>query len=71
LGGFIAPKGMKPKLSTLSFIHKSENGEYLKSIAYGANGNRLEAYPTLRRRVAAVMVLLNELDYRSTLRRAM
>ena len=35
---------------TLGFIHKSENGEYLKSIADGTNGNRLEAYPTLRRR---------------------
>jgi hypothetical protein len=35
-------------------LHKSENGEYLKSIAYGTNRNRLEAYPTLRRRVAAV-----------------
>jgi hypothetical protein len=39
---------------TVSLIHKSENGESLKSIADGTNGNRLEAYPTVRRRVAAV-----------------
>jgi hypothetical protein len=37
------------------YIHKSENGESLKSIAYGTNGNRLEAYPTLRRCVAAMV----------------
>jgi hypothetical protein len=41
-------------VKTLGFIHKSENGKYLKSIAYGANGNRLEAYPILRCRLAAV-----------------
>ena len=28
----------------------------MRSIAYGANGDRLEAYATLRRRVAAAMV---------------
>jgi hypothetical protein len=32
----------------------SEDGRYLRSIAYGTNGNRLEAHPTLRRRVAAL-----------------
>jgi hypothetical protein len=47
-----------------------ENGEYLICIAYGSNGNRLEAYTTLRGRVAAVMALPQDLDYRSTLRRA-
>jgi|HubBroStandDraft_2_1064218.scaffolds.fasta_scaffold1378162_1 hypothetical protein len=34
----------------------------LKSIAYGTNGNRLEAYPTLRRCVAAVIVLPHDLE---------
>jgi hypothetical protein len=52
---------LKP-VETLGFLHKSENGEYLKSIAYGTNGNRLEAYPTLRRRIAAVMVLPHDLE---------
>jgi hypothetical protein len=34
----------QPGVLTLSFRfrHKSENGEYLKSIAYGTNGNGLE-----------------------------
>jgi hypothetical protein len=44
---------MFPRVETLIFLDKSEKGEYWKSIAYGVNGNRLEAYPTLRRRVAA------------------
>jgi len=46
--------------------HKSENGESLKSIAHGMNKNRLEAYPTLRRRLVTlgpwVMVLPPDLD---------
>ena len=50
----------------LNCAHKSENGEYLKSIAHGTNGNRLEAYPTLRRRLVTlgpwVMVLPPDLD---------
>jgi hypothetical protein len=32
-------------VETVGFIHKPEYGEYLKSIAYRGNGNRLEAYP--------------------------
>jgi hypothetical protein len=59
---FYAPKqkGLKNlaqgfnQVETPGFRHKSESGEYLKSIAYGTNGNRLEAYTTLRRRVAAL-----------------
>ena len=52
---FCCSKGMKSsaQVSTLSFIHEAENGEYLMSVAYGSNANRLEAYPTLRCRVAA------------------
>ena len=46
--------------------HKSENGKYLKSIANGVNKNRLEAYPTLRRRLVTlgprVMVIPHDLD---------
>ena len=47
------------------------NGFPLKSIAYGSNGNRLEAYPTLRRRGgSAVMVLPHfRLEAYPTLRR--
>jgi hypothetical protein len=44
---------------------QTENGEYLKSIANGTNGNRLEAYPTLRRRLVTlgpwVMVIPHDL----------
>jgi len=44
---------------------QTENGEYLKSIANGTNGNRLEAYPTLRRRLVMlgpwVMVIPHDL----------
>jgi hypothetical protein len=56
LGRFMLRRGFgsQRRVSALSSIDKSENGEYLKSIAYGTNGNRLEAYPTLRRRLAAV-----------------
>ena len=55
---------MSPRVETLGFIDKSENGEYLKSIADGTNGNRLEAYATLRRRCggSAVMVLPHDLE---------
>jgi hypothetical protein len=38
----------------LTGFEDEENGEYLKNIAYGTNEYRLEAYATLRRRVAAV-----------------
>jgi hypothetical protein len=51
-----------PRVPTLSFIHEAENGEYLMSVAYGSNANRLEAYPTLRCRVAAVMGLPHDLE---------
>jgi hypothetical protein len=54
--------GAIPRVETLIFLHKSEDGEYLKSTADGTNGNRLEAYPTLRRRIAAVMVLPRDLE---------
>jgi hypothetical protein len=50
-----------PRVSTPSFIHEAETGEYLMSVAYGSNENGLEAYPTLRCRVAAVMVLPHDL----------
>jgi hypothetical protein len=36
--------GAIPRVETLIFLHKSEDGEYLKSTADGTNGNRLEAY---------------------------
>jgi hypothetical protein len=50
------------RLDPLGFMHKSENGEDLKSVAYGTNGNWLEDYPTLRRRLAAAMVLPHDLE---------
>jgi hypothetical protein len=56
--GFIEAQGFQP----WAFYTNRRSGEYLISIAYGLNENRLEACATLRRRVAAVMDLVHRFE---------